>query len=162
MRSSRLSLFLCLVLLATPALATEISLSLGRNDILDRNEDSSSAIGLGIASDPLTHLGPVNLAVGAGIEAGDKGELWGGAGPVLFVPFAEKYRISASVMIGVYEEGKGVDLGSPTEFRSRLGISRAIGEDWRLGLAIEHKSNASIGETNPGIETLFLTVARRF
>lgn len=162
MRLSRLYPLFCLMFLASPAMATEISLSLGRNDILDRHGDTSSAIGLGIASGPLTRLGPVRVAVGAGIEAGDKGELWGGAGPILFIPFAEKYRVSASVMAGVYQEGEGVDLGSSTEFRSRLGLSRAIGEDWRLGLAIEHKSNAHIGETNPGIETLFVTVAHSF
>lgn len=145
-----------------PARGFEVTLSLGRNDILDRLGDPSFVAGLGIASDPLGRWGSLGLAVGGGAEVGASGSFWAGAGPILLLPFGDGWRLGLSVMPGAYNQGNGVDLGFPLEFRSRLGLSRQVGPDWSVGLAIEHKSNADLSESNPGVETLFLTVARRF
>lgn len=145
-----------------PARAFEVTLSLGRNDILDRLGDPSFVAGLGIVSDPLGRWGPLGFAVGGGVEVGATGSFWAGAGPVLLFPFGDGWRLGLSVMPGAYNQGHGVDLGFPLEFRSRLGLSRQVGLDWSVGLAIEHKSNADLSESNPGVETLFMTVARRF
>jgi lipid A 3-O-deacylase len=65
-------------------------------------------------------------------------------------------------MAGGYAIGDGDDLGSDVQFRSRLGIRRPIRPLWRLGLAIEHKSNGGIGDINPGVETLYITLGRAF
>ena len=65
-------------------------------------------------------------------------------------------------MAGAYSRGDGDDLGSPVEFRSRLGVSRSVGPVWRVGLAFEHKSNGGVAELNPGVETVFVTLGRRF
>ncbi|MFO1106968.1 MAG: acyloxyacyl hydrolase [Amaricoccus sp.] len=145
-----------------PARGFEVTLSLGRNDILDRLGDPSFVAGLGIASDPLGRWGSLGLAVGGGVEVGASGSFWAGAGPILLLPFGDGWRLGLSVMPGAYNQGNGVDLGFPLEFRSRLGLSRQVGPDWSVGLAIEHKSNADLSESNPGVETLILTVARRF
>lgn len=80
----------------------------------------------------------------------------------MLLPFGDAWRIGLSVMPGAYNQGNGVDLGFPLEFRSRLGLSRQVGPDWSAGIAIEHKSNAEISDINPGVETLLLTVARQF
>ena len=68
----------------------------------------------------------------------------------------------AGVMAGIYALGDGSDeLGSDLEFRTRIGVSRAIRPPWRLGLAIEHKSNGGIGDINPGIQTILAVLSRR-
>ncbi len=78
-------------------------------------------------------------------------------------PLGAAFQLDLGVMAGAYSLGDGHDLGSELEFRSRLGISRPIGEGpWRAGFAVEHMSNAGIGDTNPGVETFFLTFGRPF
>jgi hypothetical protein len=65
-------------------------------------------------------------------------------------------------MAGGYAYGDGEDLGSDLEFRTRIGVSRALRPPWRVGLVIEHKSNGGIGEINPGVETIFVVLSRHF
>ncbi len=48
---------------------------------------------------------------------------------------------------------KKLDLGHSIEFRSQMEISYRFDNRSRLGAAISHYSNASIGSTNPGTET---------
>ena len=47
-----------------------------------------------------------------------------------------------------------LDLGYPLEFRSQMELSYRFNDRSRLGLAISHYSNASLGDTNPGTETV--------
>ncbi|MBP7000549.1 acyloxyacyl hydrolase [Amaricoccus sp.] len=103
------------------------------------------------------------LALGAAVEADDS-DLWAGAGPVLFFPLGDRLRLEASVMLGGYGEGEwGNDLGTEFPmFRSQLGFSVAVAENWWLGLMANHKSNASTAVDNPGIESVLLVVAHRF
>lgn len=65
-------------------------------------------------------------------------------------------------MAGACSRGGGTDLGHDVEFRSRPGLSRAMGPAWRVGIAAEHKSNGRIGAINPGVETVLVTFSRRF
>lgn len=64
-----------------PARAFEVTLSLGRNDSLDRLGDPSFVAGLGIVSDPLGRWGPLGFAVGGGVEVGATGASGPGPGP---------------------------------------------------------------------------------
>ena len=142
--------------------AAAVNLSLSRNDILDRMGDPTFVAGLDIASDPFGALGPFQFSVGGGLEVGASGSFWAGGGPIVVIPLDAGFLLGLSVMPGLYNNGSGVDLGFPVEFRSRLGIAREIRPDWWFGLAIEHKSNAGFSTTNPGVETLSLTLARHF
>jgi lipid A 3-O-deacylase len=58
----------------------------------------------------------------------------------------------------VVAKGQG-DLGSPIEFRSSLELAWAPATTLRLGVSISHISNARLGSSNPGVETLMFTVA---
>lgn len=149
------------MLVPGPVYAVQVNLSLGRNDILGRLGDSTFVLGIGIASDPFAALGPVQFEVGGGFELGGSGSFWAGAGPVAILPF-DRYLLTLSVMPGLYNQSNGLDLGFPVEFRSRLGIAREINPHWWLGIAIEHKSNADLADSNPGVETLLATVSHRF
>ena len=42
------------------------------------------------------------------------------------------------------------------EFRSQLEIAYRFDDRSRLGLAISHYSNASLGDTNPGTESAMI------
>jgi len=61
---------------------------------------------------------------------------------------------------GYYHKGDGKDLGYDMEFRSQWELSYRLDDRSRLGLSISHMSNASIGDKNPGTESLMVTYAK--
>jgi hypothetical protein len=148
---------------AGAARAGEVSLGLGYDDVLGSDGGGAGSLGLQVQTDPLAELGAFDFGFGAAIEADTDGDVWGGAGPTVALPLRGGFRIDGSLMAGGYAKGDGGDdLGSGLEFRTRIGLSRALRGPWRIGLAIEHKSNGGIGDINPGVETLFVTLSRRF
>ena len=78
------------------------------------------------------------------------------AGGVL-VDFAlgERWRLTPSFGAG-YFDSRRMSLGYHAEFRSGIELSRRFRNGQRLGLAFAHLSNGSLGERNPGTETLGL------
>jgi hypothetical protein len=143
--------------------AGEFELGLGYDDVLGHNGGGAAAFLLQVRSEPRVELGPFGFGLGAAAEVDTHGDVWAGAGVYAYLPVGADFRLEGSVMAGLYAVGNdGTELGSGIEFRSRLGVSRAIREPWRVGLAIEHKSNGGIGDFNPGVETVFLTLSRRF
>jgi hypothetical protein len=147
---------------AGAAAAVELAVSLGQDDALDRSGSGTLALGLEVRTDPMASAGAFTFGVGAAVEGDADGDVWLGAGPYAHLVLPRKFRGEASVMAGAYSRGDGTDLGSAVEFRSRLGVSRAVGRGWRIGVAAEHKSNGGIGAINPGTETVFVTFSRRF
>ena len=55
---------------------------------------------------------------------------------------------------GYYNAASGIDLGFDAEFRSSLELSRRFRNGQRLGFVFSHISNGSLGDKNPGSETL--------
>ncbi|HRO11354.1 acyloxyacyl hydrolase [Amaricoccus sp.] len=159
----RLAAVLVLALAAgTPARAADFTLGLGYDD-LSGEGSGAATVGLQVTSEPIWQLGAIGFGLGVAGEADTAGDLWAGAGLTAGLPLGDAWRVGGSVMAGFYAFGDGGDdLGSDLEFRTRLGVSREIRPPWRLGLAIEHKSNGGIGEINPGIETIFVTLTRPF
>ncbi len=89
-----------------------------------------------------------------GIEGTSDGAVYGAAGILLDVFFGRRVVITGSFGAGYYAEGSGTDLGHEIEFRSQIEIAYRFDDRSRLGLAFSHISNASIGDTNPGVEVL--------
>lgn len=148
--------------LAAPATAGELTLGLGFDDALDAADSGAVALGVDVFADPILAYGPISLVLGAGAEADADLDLWAGAGPAIRLDH-HGWRLEGSVMPGVYVDGEeGSDLGFPLEFRSRASLSYAVTPVWRAGAAFEHKSNAGLGDDNPGVETVFATITRRF
>jgi lipid A 3-O-deacylase len=157
----RLAVALAAFLVAAPAPAAELVLSLGIDDVLRDNK--TAGLGLEYRAAPRWTLGRAALGFGVAGEVDADGDLWGGAGLVLTAPLAGSWRLDASVMPGAYSRGSGNDLGRTVPvFRSQIGASVALSPDWRAGVAFNHKSNAGTASDNPGVETLFLTLGRRF
>ena len=79
-------------------------------------------------------------------------------------PFAfhEKWSLTPSLSAGYYNEGAGKDLGCDLEFYSQLRLEYQLSSDARVGVGIGHISNASIGDTNPGAETAYLSYTIAF
>jgi lipid A 3-O-deacylase len=142
-------------LVGTPAAAANVSFGAGHDDA------SAAILSLQLDSNPVWSLGPVGFGVGAGIDADTDGDIWIGGGFTGVWPFAEHWAAQGSLMAGVYAVGDGgYDLGSDLEFRTRLGVSRSIAFPWRLGVALEHKSNGGLGDYNPGLESILLLLSR--
>ena len=60
---------------------------------------------------------------------------------------------------GGYYDSDGFDLGFHAEFRSGLELTHRFRNGHRLGVVFTHISNGSLGDTNPGTETLSLIYA---
>ncbi len=70
--------------------------------------------------------------------------------------FGNRIVVTPSFAPGYYENGDGLDLGHELEFRSQLEIAYRFDNRSRLGIAVSHMSNASIGDENPGTESAII------
>ena len=71
----------------------------------------------------------------------------------------DRWLVSPSFGMGLFEDGKKFDLGHTVEFRSGLELGRRLDNGWRLGVALFHLSNGGIGDRNPGTEALVMSLA---
>ncbi|MDR9454072.1 MAG: acyloxyacyl hydrolase, partial [Wenzhouxiangella sp.] len=92
-------------------------------------------------------------------SASSDGELWAGIGHVYTLTTRQDLFLQLHAMTGLYEAGDGVDLGGPVEFRSGLEVGYQADNGMRLSLGIDHRSNAGIYGTNPGLETVHVRVS---
>lgn len=90
----------------------------------------------------------------AGIEATSDGAVYGAAGILLDLYFGRRIVVTPSFGAGLYHDGGGKELGFPLEFRSQIEIAYRFNDRSRLGVAIGHISNASLGDDNPGTEII--------
>jgi len=95
----------------------------------------------------------------AGVSVNSDGAAYLRAGLTRDFPFASRWNANVTLAAGAYVKGHGKDLGRGFEFRSALDVSFEMRPGMRLGAALAHLSNAGISESNPGIETLTLTLA---
>lgn len=83
-----------------------------------------------------------------------------GAGVLIDLQLGDNWIIQPS-FAPTWWRGKteDLDLGYALEFRSRLEVAYRFPDKSRLGLAISHSSNASLGDTNPGTESIMLSLS---
>ena len=80
-----------------------------------------------------------------------------GAGVLIDLFLGRRFVMTPSFAPHYYWGGNSkLDLGHALEFRSQLELAYRFDNRARLGGAISHYSNASIGNTNPGTETVTL------
>ncbi len=70
--------------------------------------------------------------------------------------FGNRWVLTPNTAVGAYAEGDGQDLGHVIEFRSGFKLAYRFDDRSRVGVAIHHLSNASIGDDNPGTETALI------
>lgn len=91
-----------------------------------------------------------------GVNATTDGALYGYAGISLDLFFGNRIVLRPSFAPGLFYEGNGKDLGHVLEFRSAAEIAWRFDDRSRLGVEISHRSNAGLGDRNPGEESLML------
>ena len=74
---------------------------------------------------------------------------------------SSKWNFTPSFAVGYYDKGSSKDLGHNIEFRSQLEFSYQT-SNGRVGLNVNHISNASIGNKNPGTESATISFIRPF
>jgi len=84
------------------------------------------------------------------------------AGVSLDLPLGERLVLRPSFAPGLYADGDGKDMGHTVQFRTGAELSYRFGSGLRLGLEFTHLSNATLGDSNPGANNLFLTLAVPF
>lgn len=93
----------------------------------------------------------------AAIDYSTTGQGFAGAGVLVDIYFGRRFVLTPSFAPHYYwGDNKKLDLGYALEFRSQLEAAYRFDDRSRLGMAIGHYSNASLGDSNPGTE--FLTV----
>jgi len=94
-----------------------------------------------------------------GLMGTSDGAAYAFAGVLVDIYFGNRVVLTPSFAPGLYYKGNGLDLGHAIEFRSGIELSYRFDDRSRLGIGLSHMSNASIGKTNPGQETIFITYA---
>ena len=97
-----------------------------------------------------------------GMWATSEGGFYGYAGIRMDVYFGNRFVFTPSFAPGFYHDGNGKDLGLEIEFRSSVEVAYRFDDYSRLSLGLAHLSNASLGDKNPGVETLTLTYSVPF
>ena len=77
------------------------------------------------------------------------------------IGISEKWFFTSSFELGYYDRGDSKDLGYNLEFRSQIEFSYKL-KSSRIGFNLNHISNASIGDTNPGTESATISLIRPF
>lgn len=94
----------------------------------------------------------------AGVMATSDGGAYAFGGVLWEHDLSPRTYLALSFAPGLYDRGRGKDLGHVVEFRSQVEIGLRLRTGTRLGLAYNHTSNAGLGSRNPGTETLALTL----
>jgi len=94
-----------------------------------------------------------------GVMANSAGTVYAFAGLLLDIYWGEHFVLTPSLAGGFYSAGQGKDLGSPIEFRSQVELSYLFLSSSRIGIGMNHISNAKLGRVNPGIEGLSIIIS---
>ena len=86
-----------------------------------------------------------------------------GGGILIDVYFGRRWVVTPS-FAPTWWRGKtnDLDLGHGIEFRSQLELAYRLDERSRIGVSISHYSNASLGDKNPGTESIMVNYSVPF
>ncbi|TAH34744.1 MAG: acyloxyacyl hydrolase [Alphaproteobacteria bacterium] len=129
-----------------------VTFSAGEYDVFDDKKAAEFVLEYRVKSWNWNTMSPL-----VGIMATTDGAVYGFAGLGFDWFINKNWVVNPNFAAGAYHNGSGKDLGSAIEFRSGLELNYVMEDRARLGLAFNHISNASIGDENPGTESLLLT-----
>jgi hypothetical protein len=141
-------------LMSAPAMAEDyLSMNLGAYNAL-RDGNSDTQFGLEYRMSAFQY----NLRPIFGGFVTDEGALYGYAGVNWDIELLPKQLfLIPNFAVGAYHQGDGKDLGGAIEFRSGVELAYQFQNNHQLGLAVNHLSNASLYDRNPGVETVMVT-----
>jgi lipid A 3-O-deacylase len=79
------------------------------------------------------------------------------AGFLYELPIFKQFHVIPSFAPGSYYGGKSKNLAFGLEFRSQIEIAFHFTNQSRIGISFSHLSNASLGRSNPGEESLAIS-----
>ena len=98
-------------------------------------------------------FGPFQPIMGASLT--ERGDAWIGAGAAWTAEIAKTgFYAQLHLMPGIYNRGKGPDLGHTIEIRSGAEVGYQTRNGMRVGISYDHRSNAEMSSINPGMETI--------
>jgi hypothetical protein len=151
---------LALAVAAGPAVAQDASYLTTSAGIFDVNDDKRAAEARmeWRSGTSYWHFKPL-----VGAMATTDGAFAAFGGVLIDIPLGSSgFILTPSFAPGLYTKGTGKDLGHAVEFRSQIEISYQFANQSRLGIALSHMSNAGLGKSNPGEESLVLTYSVPF
>ena len=151
MRTALLS-FAAIIALCAPAHATDyLGAYTGYFDVAQK-DDTAAQFGLEYRYKDIYY----GLRPGAGLNFTSDDAVYAYGGLFWDIYPLRNVVFTPNFSAGLYDHGNGKKLGSAIEFRSGLELSYQFENESRLGMAFNHVSNASIGNHNPGVETLLV------
>ncbi len=150
-----------LAMILSPAQAADWVIGGGYSDFSGDRAEDAVALTLEVHGAPRWALGAVGVGFGGAFMIDDIGDAWVGVGLSGLAALGDRWFVEASVMPGIYAEGQDRnDLGDTVEFRSLIGLGYVLDRDTRVSVAFDHRSNAGLGDDNPGENTVSLRLRR--
>tara|TARA_X000000950_G_scaffold158648_1_gene194453 strand:+ start:657 stop:1169 length:513 start_codon:yes stop_codon:yes gene_type:complete len=139
-----------------------ISFSLGQFDINDSKDSAEYRVEY--LSGDISSISPSNLSLKPfyGIMVNGDDGMYVYSGLRKDINVRDNIFITPSFAIGYYDQESSKDLGYDLEFRSQLELSYQFESMNRIALSLNHISNASLGEENPGVESMVISFIRVF
>lgn len=94
----------------------------------------------------------------AGFMANTDGGRYIYSGLLFEIPITDFLSLIPSLAPGFYIKNFSKDLHSLLEFRSQIEAIFTLSNNFRAGLSFSHISNASLGDANPGVESVAFTI----
>lgn len=146
-----------LALLPACAAGDEVSQIRVAGGVFEWNLPRAAAVELAVQYRGGLNTGPLHPIVGGKVTTDAAAFVFAGFG--LDVNLGRRFVLRPSFAPGFYRQGRGKDLGAVLDFRTAIEIALRLGGGCRLGLEVDHVSNAGSAPTNRGEESLVLTFA---
>jgi lipid A 3-O-deacylase len=91
-----------------------------------------------------------------GVSATSDGAFYGYGGFGFDINFTPNLVLTPNGAVGYFTHGSGTNLGSVVEFRTGAELAWRFVDQSRIGIAVNHTSNAGIGKSNPGEQSIVL------
>lgn len=139
------------------ARAEEVALLRPAAGVFEFNLSSAAAGELSLQYRLGHNTGPIHPLVGVYATTDSAMLIYAGFG--LDIPLGGPFILRPSLAPGFYHRGEGKDLGSIIEFRTAFEIAWRTRSGLRLGVELDHVSNAGSAPSNRGAESLTVTVS---
>ncbi len=137
----------------------QLSFSIGQFDINDTVDSAEMRLEYLYSQNLYNNKFDLKPFVGAMINSDSGKYIYSGLRKDYVI--SSKWNFTPSFAVGYYDKGSSKDLGHNIEFRSQLEFSYQT-SNGRVGLNVNHISNASIGNKNPGTESATISFIRPF
>ena len=137
----------------------QLSFSIGQFDINDTVDSAEMRLEYLYSQNLYNNKFDLKPFVGAMINSDSGKYIYSGLRKDYVI--SSKWNFTPSFAVGYYDKGSSKDLGHNIEFRSQLEFSYQT-SNGRVGFNVNHISNASIGNKNPGTESATVSFTRPF